>query len=147
MLDGSNFKTATPNLVLSNGMRIYNIARTNSTTTFAIYVDIDGKRGDGIYGVDVYKFLLYVDGALLTYGSVADDTDYLKASVYYTDTNGTEIRALDVAGYKTAFCASLTDTQIAQTSISDLAAYCIGYSNNVNCKTSGCQIKILKPGF
>lgn len=146
--EASNFNTETPNLVLSNGMRIFNIGRTGAFETFSVYVDIDGLKGDGKYQKDVFLFVGYYDGTILPSGTAADNSKNMKANVFTINASGVETELLHGVSYAKAFCSSLSDTKIAQTD-PDMNGYCTdyAYTNSVACKANGCNLQIIKPGY
>lgn len=58
----TDFSSKTPNFVLTNGMRIYNMGTAPSSEVYTIYVDIDGLRSKSKLNDDVILFTINRDG-------------------------------------------------------------------------------------
>lgn len=109
----TNFADKKPNMVLSNGLRIYNLHKdaapidalagntqggvydgvpnTNSYG-YTVYVDIDGAKGDSLLWSDVYPFYITLSGKIIPAYDKAnpgvsggDSTRHLQVSVQYED--------------------------------------------------------------
>lgn len=122
--DSTNFTTATPNFVSTNGARFFNFgaalnAQTAKTASdyYTVYIDIDGikRKGrltesvSGAHDVDVIKFYVSMDGATVVpdpNSIAANDTEYLTASVKYMNAAGTAyVYVLTGVNYRRAICA------------------------------------------
>lgn len=112
--DATDFKTATPNFVTTNGMRFFNVGALPTATIsdavgyYSIYVDIDGTKRNGKLNEDVIKFLvLAADGSVIPDASsiAANNIDYLSASAWYND--GTkDVYVFSSVPYRQAACAA-----------------------------------------
>lgn len=109
----TNFADKKPDMVLSNGLRIYNLHKdaapidalagntqggvyygvpnTNSYG-YTVYVDIDGAKGDSLLWSDVYPFYITLSGKIIPAYDKAnpgvsggDSTRHLQVSVQYED--------------------------------------------------------------
>jgi prepilin-type N-terminal cleavage/methylation domain-containing protein len=143
----TSFSTLTPNFTTSNGMIFYNLGSDANTTTnlFDVYVDIDGKRRDGVLNVDVVRFTVNAQtGNVYPYYSLisksATSTDYLSTSVGYRDnTTGVYKWLSSNVSFDKAFCAingvhpGTTDTTSC--------------TKDATCTTNACDINVNEPGF
>jgi hypothetical protein len=87
----TNFKTATPNFVTSNGQRFFNFgSNADANGMYTFYIDIDGKKSRGVLNIDVLAFNVYKDGMVYPVKDSigANDIEYLSVNVKETSTNG-----------------------------------------------------------
>lgn len=152
--NGSNFATATPTFVASNGIAYYNFGRDPvldnvnhdpAVEYFNVYVDIDGThRGKSQLNVDVMNFRLMRNGKVLPAPDSigGNSTDYLSTSVSYeTFAAGRVVNWLAKGiPYRQAACISgeVTDP-----------TYCIYPPGSVkdaaHCVSNVCEVVINKP--
>lgn len=170
--DSTNFTTATPNFITTNGARFFNFGAplsspaptaTASNGYYTVYIDIDGKKRSGRMtesatgkkDVDVIKFYVAVDSSkpfqvIPDPDSIAaNDTDYLTASVKYLASGATAYTyVLTGVDYRTAICAA--DPTAPQKVISDYcsAAHTYGVrTQNATCSANSCIFELDEPGI
>lgn len=149
----------TPNFTLTNSQRVFGIGGAASAippvtpvTSYLVKIDINGTKGNTTLGEDVFQFVVYLDGTSLPADSAGNDSTYLRARLTYVPETGVITLVPDTRGiaYAKAYCLSLSDTQLALTANPNNSGYCssFGYTlNSTYCKSNGCQIDMIKPGY
>lgn len=158
--DSTNFKTATPNFIASNGMRFFNFGTaptgTDPNYNYTVYVDIDGASArNSVLNEDVMKYRIYTTGGIVvpdadpTDDKGATSTDYLSASVRYLDDVTSKYKYVESGiNYISAYCVANgsypTGTACPITPIATVATY------NANCAPATnhiCTVIVDKPKF
>ena len=150
----SGFKTVTPSFITTNGMR-YFISDEASTGPYTIYIDINGKKGDGETTKDVQAFTVTLDGivrpASLTQGAI--NKNYLSTSLRYWDSvNNKYVIVKDGAAsirgvsYQQAVCQSgeVTGLTVPVFSCTNGGTT---YTQVADCTTNVCEVVINPPGL
>lgn len=170
--DEFDFLTATPDMILRNGMRIYNLHQdpielpelANNTEgakyiqagvekdankwAYVVYIDINGSKGDGVLWDDVYKFFVTVSGKVIpafnAQGDGGDNRFHLQVSVQDINEAGPSSWILKSKSFKEAACTA--------NYIGANTPYCnggvdINSKGYLNCasNTSDCRLKIVIP--
>lgn len=136
------FPTRTPNFKVSNGLSFYNFGTDSTSSNYTVYLDIDGPKRKSVLNTDVMPFIVNTSGTVTPYylSPGANSTNYLSASVYYTDSNNNTIwvpGATSVSYYE-AVC--LKDGSYNGTS-------CTAPTQATACSSNSCSVIINKPGF
>lgn len=152
----SGVLSGTPNFTTTNGMKFYGLAAPSSGV-YTVYVDIDGPKrnsrttesSNGKLDADIATFLVASNGDVIPdAGSViANDVDYLSASVWYND--GTkDVYVLSGVPYRIAACATSTNpfSTIDSTYCSGThGSYAAISSVTSPCNTKTCVFDYAKP--
>lgn len=163
----SSFAEKKADVVLRNGMRIYNlnqnainigklnnilpsgsypgIGNTNRAS-YTIYVDIDGSSGPSTKWKDVFPFYITLSGKTIpaynTDGVGGNDRKYLQTSASKTSTTGTEWLTKSVS-FKESACVSGYIPQNNEAK----CTYCgdIGYNEDCDLDGNYCRMHTIKP--
>lgn len=112
----STFTASKMNFQLTNGMRFFNLASLpDASNRYKIFLDIDGSRGNGVLGSDVYQYYVNTNGTitgLTTIGancSLQNNTN--GTSSYSVATcNGTQSYCNFTVSYKKYTSGALSDS-------------------------------------
>lgn len=145
-----NPASSSPNIILSNSMKIFFSARQMVSASVyyrIVTVDLNGTAGPAELGGDYVSFLVTDDGSVLPLGVPADDGIHVSASisVYNQDTDGgrTFEKYLEDGGskfipYRRAFC-------LAGLSTAAFPTYCNGITASTECGSGKtCMLKLQK---
>lgn len=136
----SGFSTATPNFILTNGIRFFNLGTTAATNSYTIYIDFDGPRRSGTLNTDVMAFIINTDGSVYPEPSstAANDATYLAASVRYRNTAASPVYIwlYKSISYRAALCYATGSYN---------GAACTSPTQDAACTTNNCQVVIIKP--
>lgn len=170
--DLEDFSEKTPDLVLRNGIRIYNIRQnpkkipvlennefvgqygevTNTNEWgYTVYVDIDGKNsGDSMKWQDVYPFYITLSGRVIpAYDtenpeeSGGDSKYHLQVSVLNETVNANGALVLDWLDKSISFKEGACKAGY----VSSNTPYCNGIAKDAKCSESGasCTVKAIRP--
>lgn len=133
----TNFDDAHVNFTLTNGTRFFNAGSNAVSNIFTYYIDINGKKGNGVLDDDVMEFKIYRNGMVLpaTTSIGGMNPRYLSASVKEVTANTWVAKGIP---YLEAICMAGEMS----------SAYCapLGYSLNASCSSpNSCQTYINKP--
>lgn len=147
--DATDFKTATPNFITTNGMRFFNFGTDADPTSkiYTVYIDIDGEKRNAVLDEDVMKFIIDTTNKVVlpdASSKGANTTDYLKASIRYLDATNNIVWLLVSKDYRQALCTA-GQANTADTAYCDANSTYIGYSKNAACNTYQCEVLINKP--
>lgn len=164
--DNIEFINKKPDIVLRNGMRLYNLTKDpdkiealtgNSRgktypkadeteidideAGYIIYVDIDGRNGNSILWEDVFPFYITLSGTVIpAYDN--DDNSYLQTSVYdeYIDENGRHVEWITKS-------TSFKESACSMGYVKEETPYCASVKQNDNCKLQehDCAMKTIVP--
>lgn len=167
----NGFSNLTPDLVLRNGMMVYNVRQnytspdvlagnSNNITfkdeagndvdvdenAYLVYVDIDGQRaGNGILWEDVYPFYITLSGTVIPLYDENNPETVGGDSIRHLKTSVADM----FAGNSTWLTVSKSFKESACTigTVKDTTPYCSGYHYNPRCGQEGheCSLKILMP--
>ena len=148
----TDFSEVVPNLVLVNGIKLYNLkgalvtisqldgAATEEKTGYIIYADVDAERGSSTLYKDVFPFYLTVSGKVIpAYPSSGtaggNNPNDMMFSVRYDEiknVSNNEIRIehwlVKSVSFKEAACKSGYETS---------STYCNGYTIDSKCSAAG----------
>jgi len=157
--DSTDFANAIPDIVLANGMRIYNVQNVMTDNHYLglyyrLYVDINAGKNDSVLWEDIFPFIILPNGHVIPEyprdGTEAggNSTHYLETSVQYDsyDTNGNRhVSWLEKSiPFNRAACLSGLDSNL------NMDGYCRSipvYQDTTHCTTSDadCRIVVVKP--
>lgn len=139
--DGNSFTDANLSFTIANGARVF--YQTYNSGNYTIYVDINGLKGKSVKNEDIMPFIVNAAAGSVIPDSNSkayDNTDYLSASVKYTDSvSGTTYKVSNGVTFEEAQCNANLIT-------SPCGSYQVKKSP---CGNSGvtCFVEINKPGF
>lgn len=167
----TEFADLTPDLVLRNGVRLFNVHNNpalipqlrvsgNDDETaekdlnqkgYIIYADIDGSRGDSVLWEDVYPFYLTLGGRVIPAydananpdGAGGDSEHHLQVSVKNETFSNDGHRILKWLSKSVSFKEGACQSGYVKSS----TPYCTGVSSEADCiaVNSGCQLKTIRP--
>ncbi len=168
----SDFSSKTPDIVLRNGIRIYNLHQdpTNiavlqnnentgsytgvdntNTWGYTVYVDVDGANsGDSVKWEDVYPFYITLSGRVIPAydssnpGEYGGDSPYhLQVSIYNEKVNSSG--SIDPSWIEKSITFKEGACKVGY--ISSTTPYCGGISKLAECSAvnSACQLKAIRP--
>ena len=169
--DTTEFSDLTPDLILRNGVRLYNVhkdpelipqlrvvgqddetsAKDMSQQGYIVYADVDGSKGSSILWEDVYPFFITLSGRVIPAydseanpdGSGGDSENHLQVSVKNETFNANGFRVIKWLSKSVSF----KDGACQSGYINQATEYCNGASYNSECElsNSNCQLKVIQP--
>ena len=169
--DITEFSDLTPDLILRNGVRLYNVhqdpalipqlrivGQDDETSEkdmnqqgYIVYADVDGSKGNSILWEDVYPFYITLSGRVIPAydseanpdGSGGDSESHLQVSVKNETFSSSGHRIIRWLSKSVSFKEGGCQSGYVNSSTS----YCGGmyYNNSCSSSTSSCQLKIIRP--
>ncbi len=169
--DTTEFSDLTPDLILRNGVRLYNVhkdpdlipqlrivGQDDETSEkdmnqqgYIVYADVDGSKGNSILWEDVYPFYITLSGRVIPAydseanpdGSGGDSENHLQVSVKNETYSSNGHRIMRWLSKSVSFKEGGCQSGYVNSS----TPYCGGlfYNNECSSGNSSCQLKIIRP--
>ncbi len=169
--DTTEFADLTPDLILRNGVRLYNVhqdpaiisqlqiigidtetaEKDTNQKGYIIYADVDGSKGNSVLWEDVYPFYITLSGRVIPAydrganpdGSGGDSENHLQVSVKNETFSANGHRAIKWLSKSVSFKEGACQSGY----IDELTDYCNGVSYDSECElsNSNCQLKAIQP--
>ncbi len=169
--DTTEFSDLTPDLILRNGVRLYNVhkdpdlipqlrivGQDDETSEkdmnqqgYIVYADVDGSKGNSILWEDVYPFYITLSGRVVPAydkeanpdGSGGDSENHLQVSVKNETYSDNGHRIIRWLSKSVSFKEGGCQAGYVNSS----TPYCGGlfYNNECSLTNSSCQLKIIRP--
>lgn len=138
----SGFASATPNFILSNGAKFFNLGTTAASSSYTVYIDFDGSRGSSVLNTDVMAFIVNTDGTVYPEPSStgATNSGYLAASVRYRSATSPFPYVWLYKGISYYYATCYAEGTYNGTT-------CTTPTQASACTTNTCQVAIIKPSF
>jgi len=169
-INTKDFTKKKPDLVLRNGIRLYNVhqnpssipqlnipssgtssSELNEQHGYTIYADIDGNKGNSILWDDVYPFYLTLSGKVIPAydknvnpeGAGGDSEEHLQVSVKNESFSGGGHRVLRWLSKSVSFKEGACQSGY----VNSETPYCSGSTYNLTCNSmnSNCRLKPIRP--
>ena len=167
----TEFSDLTPDLILRNGVRLYNVhqdpaiisqlqiigidtetaEKDTNQKGYIIYADVDGSKGNSVLWEDVYPFYITLSGRVIPAydrganpeGSGGDSENHLQVSVKNETFSANGHRAIKWLSKSVSFKEGACQSGY----IDELTDYCNGVSYDSECElnNSNCQLKAIQP--
>lgn len=169
--DTTEFSDLTPDLILRNGVRLYNVHQDSALIPqlrivgqddetsekdmnqqgYIVYADVDGSKGSSILWEDVYPFFITLSGRVVPAydkeanpdGSGGDSENHMQVSVKNETYSDNGHRIIRWLSKSVSFKEGGCQAGYVNSS----TQYCGGlfYNNECSLTNSSCQLKIIRP--
>ncbi|CDE88902.1 unknown [Clostridium sp. CAG:729] len=167
----TEFSDLTPDIILRNGIRLYNLhqdpaiisqlqiigidtetaEKDTNQKGYIIYADVDGSKGNSVLWEDVYPFYITLSGRVIPAydrganpdGSGGDSKEHLSVSIKNETFSAEGHRIFRWLSRSVSFKEGACQSGF----VSENTQYCVGMAYNQACNSvnSNCELKPIKP--